>query len=214
MAFSPGSYHVGDYWLIPARTATHDVEWPRDGKNPLPQLPHGILHRYCRLAVLDFADGTWTPGARLPQALPAADGDDPLCLRRRGMGRNVSGQALPWPLQVGVLNGQIPVAGAVVEFSVASGGGRLQARNPGSPACSNFVKGGKASVQVVTGEDGLAARCWRPGTGTWQQQVEARLLEIDGKPLVDASGKPLLTPIIFSANLSLASQVSYGAVTA
>jgi hypothetical protein len=49
-------YQVGDYWLIPVRTATGNVEWPKqknkEGKlEPQPQLPHGIAHYYAPLAV-------------------------------------------------------------------------------------------------------------------------------------------------------------------
>jgi hypothetical protein len=28
--FAPGSYRIGDYWLIPARTATAAIEWPQE----------------------------------------------------------------------------------------------------------------------------------------------------------------------------------------
>lgn len=53
--FEAGTYKTGDYWLIPARTAKGDVEWPRDEEmDPLPQLPHGIEHHYCRLALLQL----------------------------------------------------------------------------------------------------------------------------------------------------------------
>jgi hypothetical protein len=55
-------YRPGDYWLIPARVATGDVEWPLDPKqypppNPpqVPQRPHGVWHHYARLA---YYDGT------------------------------------------------------------------------------------------------------------------------------------------------------------
>jgi len=60
-----GVYRTGDYWLIPARVATGNVEWPlqtdADGKPkkdsagnfvPLEQSPHGIEHHY---ALLGFA---------------------------------------------------------------------------------------------------------------------------------------------------------------
>jgi len=47
------SYRSGDYWLIPARAATGDIEWPRDEKGrPLPQLPRGIEHHYAPLAIV------------------------------------------------------------------------------------------------------------------------------------------------------------------
>ncbi len=53
--FSDGTYRSGDYWLIPARTATGDVEWApfeQPATNPLPLPPVGVGHHYCRLALL------------------------------------------------------------------------------------------------------------------------------------------------------------------
>lgn len=60
--FTAGSYKTGDYWLIPARTATADVEWPIDlvTNQPVTQLPFGIQHHYCRLAVAKFDGTNWT----------------------------------------------------------------------------------------------------------------------------------------------------------
>ena len=51
-----GEYHTGDYWLIPARVATGDVDWPQDldaNKNPVgaAMLAHGPRHYYAPLAV-------------------------------------------------------------------------------------------------------------------------------------------------------------------
>src|SRR5713101_5760534 len=58
-------YLTGDYWLIPARTATGDVEWPKvigaDGNPetdtdgniiPVALPPHGITHYYAPLGVV------------------------------------------------------------------------------------------------------------------------------------------------------------------
>jgi hypothetical protein len=43
-------YRTGDYWLIPARTATGDVEWPGPPEAP-PFVPrHGIDHHFAPLA--------------------------------------------------------------------------------------------------------------------------------------------------------------------
>jgi hypothetical protein len=50
-----GTLRTGDYWLIPARVATGDVEWPRDGTpdhRPLAVPPLGIEHRYAPLAII------------------------------------------------------------------------------------------------------------------------------------------------------------------
>ncbi len=52
------SYQTGDYWLVPARTATGDVEWPKDAQGaPRPFPPHGIVHHYAPLAYIDNGDG-------------------------------------------------------------------------------------------------------------------------------------------------------------
>ncbi|NJO59388.1 MAG: hypothetical protein HC836_14085 [Richelia sp. RM2_1_2] len=56
--FQPGSkYRTGDYWLIPARTATGDVEWDEDDNGtPLALPPHGVEHYYAPLAVIANLD--------------------------------------------------------------------------------------------------------------------------------------------------------------
>jgi hypothetical protein len=61
--FSGGTYRAGDYWLIPARTATADVEWPPyqiPYLNPIEQPPVGIQHHYCRLALVQAQAGQVT----------------------------------------------------------------------------------------------------------------------------------------------------------
>ena len=52
-----GEFQPGDYWMIPARAATGDVEWPQtvdaDGQRiPKALAPHGILHHYAPLALI------------------------------------------------------------------------------------------------------------------------------------------------------------------
>jgi hypothetical protein len=48
-----GEYRTGDYWLIPARVATGNVEWPQaDDLNPQPLPPHGIEHHYALLGAV------------------------------------------------------------------------------------------------------------------------------------------------------------------
>jgi hypothetical protein len=50
-----GVYRTGDYWLIPARVATGNVEWPLDSSsNPQLLPPHGIEHHYALLCLLDW----------------------------------------------------------------------------------------------------------------------------------------------------------------
>lgn len=51
--FSPGgTYNVGDYWLIPSRTFSNDIEWPREANHPLALPPHGVNHHFCPLALI------------------------------------------------------------------------------------------------------------------------------------------------------------------
>jgi hypothetical protein len=54
--FAGGTYQLGDYWLIPARTVHRSIEWPAGPSGePEPQPPRGIVHRYCPLALLERA---------------------------------------------------------------------------------------------------------------------------------------------------------------
>jgi hypothetical protein len=66
----PHQYRTGDYWLIPARVATRDIEWPwaknsegeilKDGEGKPIRLalpPHGITHHYALLGLLAAAAG-------------------------------------------------------------------------------------------------------------------------------------------------------------
>lgn len=48
-----GTYAVGDYWLIPARTATADVDWPRHADDtPIARRPDGVARHRCVLALV------------------------------------------------------------------------------------------------------------------------------------------------------------------
>lgn len=58
--FSTGNYNAGDYWLIPARTAMGEIEWPPyeiPNLHPINQPPLGIQHHYCRLAIIQRNPG-------------------------------------------------------------------------------------------------------------------------------------------------------------
>ena len=66
--FGTGTFKTGDYWVIPARTATGEIEWPPfaiPNSAPVPQPPRGIKHHYCRLALLAFdaPAKTWKVGS-------------------------------------------------------------------------------------------------------------------------------------------------------
>jgi hypothetical protein len=56
--FQPGGqYRSGDYWCIPARTATADIEWPGSASGPEAMPPQGVEHHYAPLAIISIAEG-------------------------------------------------------------------------------------------------------------------------------------------------------------
>jgi hypothetical protein len=62
---SEGSYRTGDFWIIPARTSTGELDWPPfqvPNTNPIAQPPLGIAHHYCRLAILTVSAGKLSLG--------------------------------------------------------------------------------------------------------------------------------------------------------
>ncbi|OAN38283.1 hypothetical protein A6A03_05180 [Chloroflexus islandicus] len=195
-----GTFRPGDYWLIPARTVTGDIEWPRSGNQPAPQPPHGIHHAYCKLALLDFNGSVWTKRSDCRRLFPplteliqfyAVGGDGQEAL---------PGATLAQPLQVAVANGQQPVTNARVRFRIVP-----------QTAAGQLTAGGATgkSVDVTAGPNGIYSCQWQLGPAVQSQRVEAFLVEIDGKPFLDSAGEPVLPRVFFNANLSRASHVAY-----
>jgi hypothetical protein len=61
---SGGTYHSGDYWLIPARVATGSIEWePEQGSLKAPQ---GVKHHYAPLGIIHWITGN-SPGGNSGQ---------------------------------------------------------------------------------------------------------------------------------------------------
>lgn len=54
--FGAGTYRTGDYWLIPARVATGNIEWPTDGSTAAALPPQGIEHHYAPLGFLGWSN--------------------------------------------------------------------------------------------------------------------------------------------------------------
>jgi len=55
---SNGDYRFGDYWLIPARRATGQIQWPHGENEFVPRL--GIIRHRCSLAVLQKSGESWS----------------------------------------------------------------------------------------------------------------------------------------------------------
>lgn len=225
-----GVYTTGDYWTIPARSATADresgqIEWPLDkpaeqGGQPQPQPPEGIVHHYCPLALLDWSkrDGVAVVGDCRRLFPPVTELTTLHYVS--GTGQEATPVLPPTPqslvellhpLVVGVSNGGVPVEGARVVFEVFEG-----ELNPAPPAPpSDFpngrlgaVPGGNAvrisdtKIEVRTDDKGLASCKWELSPVRWNQQVEAHLLGPDQKT-------PIHLPVRFNANLSVAREVAY-----
>lgn len=176
--FTGEQFHSGDYWLIPARTATANIEWPMIGNVPQAIAPHGVRHHFAKLAVMErSAAGIWT---RISDCRPLFPALTELTALQYvgGDGQEARpGIELPNMLQAGVANGKWPVANARVKFEVLQGGGSLI----------------PAAGIITTGADGLANCRWLLGT-TGLQQVKATLID-DGNNVIGL-------PLIFDAKLT------------
>jgi uncharacterized protein DUF6519 len=62
--FAPGGwYRKGDYWIVPARVVTGDVDWPMAGKVRRALEPFGIAHHRAALGLVSKgASGKWAAG--------------------------------------------------------------------------------------------------------------------------------------------------------
>jgi hypothetical protein len=196
--FSDGTYRAGDYWQIPARAASADAEsgnldWPTTGGLPVAQPPAGIVHHYCRLAVLQFDGAKITAIDDCRPLFPPLT-DLTTLVYVGGDGQEaMPGDPLPQPIQAAVFNDRRPVKGRKVRFTT-SGAGKLAA-NPAGLATATAV------LEVTTAADGMASCAWLPDPTVLSQQVEARLL--------DGAGNSLPPLLHFTAQLSVASQVAY-----
>ncbi|HXH71555.1 MAG TPA: DUF6519 domain-containing protein, partial [Mariprofundaceae bacterium] len=187
---------AGDYWLVEVRENAIDANQTAilldKGQ------PHGIGHRYLTLGKVAGGVLQPNPEADRKYAFP------PLTEMTRifsagGDGQEaMPGQQLPQPLRVGVANGEWPVSGAKVRFSLESGDGALSISDSPFTAAPLPL--------AIDSADGLAQCYWQLGDGisphAKAQCVKAELLGADGNPIPHP-------PIYFYANLSTADQVAY-----
>lgn len=200
--FGVGTFRTGDYWLIPARTALPFVEWPTVGGAPVAQPPRGVTHHYCKLAIVKLAAGTFTitdcrhlfpPLTELTSLFYVSGESQEATPDPTKPASTLLPLALP--LRVGVANGEWPVAGARVRFTVKTGGGTVTPVGPGGVVISPAI------CDAFTGTDGIASCNWSLTSATPNQEVTAELLD-------DTDARVHL-PVIFHARLNTANLVSY-----
>lgn len=194
--FDKGRVFTGDHWLVPARTLEGKIEWPTDATSddPLFEPPVGVHHHYSALAMASLDNsGVWTttdcrnifPPLTRQLSLFYVSGDgqeatpDPL--------NPNSFIAVGQPLQVGVSRGSTSVENTTVEFAVTQGKGRLN--------------GGASPVYIKTSPAGIASVNWEVDGNMLDQQVTAKLL--------DSAKQVVHIPIVFTARLSRAGEVSF-----
>ncbi len=206
--FSEGYYRRGDYWLIPARTMTGDIEWPRyDGPkpDPIPQPPVGIEHHYCCLARIAIkkdrpeiqVDDCRRRFPPLTQStrLYYVGGDGQEAVQDITHPKKDTLIQLPVPLQVGVAMGQWLVEGAVIEVAVEprGGNGRLRDRSDQTATDRTCI--------IKTSQEGVAQCYWWVDNETPIQRARATLL--------DAEGNRTDMYIVFTARLLQLTTLNY-----
>ena len=179
------TYRTGEYWSVPARTAIADVVWPKTGDTSDLVRPAGPAHRYTPLAMLSHDGTTWTvtedrralfPPLTSMVTLRYAGGDGQHAAPVPGRPDDLV--ALGFPLQVTVANGNRPVAGATVEFTVITGSGRVSSGNAPSGNTPSAAPG--TTALAATDSAGLAGVTWLVDPTTASQTVRARLLGSGG----------------------------------
>jgi hypothetical protein len=183
--FSVGTYKTGNYWLIPARTVTANIEWPKvgTGNDPASLMPEGITHHFCRLALLEYVDGTFrqaddcrlfcTPASALALHYVSGDGQEAPV-----------GDVLPLELKALVTTGDKAVRGVKVRFQIEVGNGTLNPHEATDP-----------KTCVATSDlNGFVSCRWTVGDNPSARQVKATHLNINSSPIP--------YPLYFNANLT------------
>jgi hypothetical protein len=178
--FSTGTYRSGDYWLVPARTATADVEFPAAAVPP-----HGVPRGAAGLAILRRSvDGKWSV-VRDCRHLFAPLTKHQYLHYVGGDGQEaMPGKLLGAPLEVAVTNAGQPVEGVPILFEVQVPAGtsdtaaeripRGYLDDPAQPLPPTAARG-RLLLRVATNAKGIASARWVLGTADWSQHVTARV---------------------------------------
>ncbi len=213
--FGDGHYAPRAWWLIPARTATADIEWPPfqvPNTEPIPQPPSGITRDFCRIGTINSEIVPWVFGdcRHFFPPLTALEG----LYYVGGDGQEaMPGQPLPEPLQVRVANGGWPVKGVQVQFAFekANTSGVFTSGSPNPDTLT--------AVTVTTDKDGIA-KCswtlpgnWTPVSPTVPPSVAPPAYKVIATvvdpALQDSDGNSIYMPVIFSAEWNTADQVAF-----
>jgi parallel beta-helix repeat protein len=211
-AVQPVQFVAGDFWLAEIRDEVFRAELEKlnnaetaNASYEIPPVldssaPLGIEHHYLQLGEVESGKLLDNQEKDRKYAFP------PLTEMTRmfhvvGDGQEaMPGDLLPQTLEVGVANGEWPVAGAAVMFWVEHGNGSISS----SAADVDVIDA--SNIIVKTDVLGIATCDWRLGPlDSGRQLVMARLMDADASPAMTVP----LPPINFAANLSTSDQVAY-----
>ena len=195
-----GDPRVGDYWLVPARTASlgygtparqGTIDWPLAGGTGQPLPPHGTVHHRAPLHILERTGGAWSHTADCRTLFPPLTGLTSIDLVGGDGQEALPGEQLDEPVRVVVRRGGMPVVGDPVRFTAS--GGVLEPADP---------SGSTNPVVVATGADGVAAVRWTlDAAGASTQTLTVQRLDDVG------AGRDV--EIVATARLSVARQVQW-----
>jgi acylphosphatase len=188
-----GTYNTGDYWIIPARTGTSDVEWPQNDEGlPTECQAEGIKHHYASLALLEYTKTDGFVSSVDHRNIFPAMSDLTVLSYVSGDGQSAGPrELLPSPLIVGVTKGKDPVEGYTVRFEIKKGQGSLFKESSGQeiPIGNQITQ-----LDIETDLNGLVKCYWQIDHFTDDQQVEASLW--------DVNGNRIHLPIIFNTEMN------------
>ncbi len=195
--FGIGLFLPGAYWTIPARAITGGIEWPHEEASgaPLKKPAEGTKHHYAALAIGELDNGGQWTNLTDCRRIFAALTDQKQFSYLGGDGQEIAPNPLSpslrtplkAPLLAGVVRGSRALEGEVVRFKVTGGDGRFDT--------------GSTEFISTTDNKGVARANWHLDAATQIQRVEAELL--------NSAGKATHAPIIYTANLSRAEEVSF-----
>lgn len=196
-----GTPAVGDYWLIPARTARlaygvsarqGTIDWPRDGASLAALTPTGTVHHRAPLGILERSGGAWTLVSDCRSMFPPLTRLTAIDLVGGDGQEAMPGDRFDEAIRVVVRRGDVPVEGVPVRFTARDG-----VLDPADPA-----SGATSPVTLSTDADGLAQVNWTPDPGgaTTQTVLIERL---------DDTGTLTDVPIVVTGQLSVAREVAW-----
>lgn len=187
--FADGTYATGDYWTIPARTATGDVEWPLEEGTETPILlpREGIERHYARLGILGFDGQNWNVLRDCRRRFPPLTRPLSCCQLHIGDGLSSHGdfdsfdEALRHvPASGGVLcflPGEHRLSGIIqdrVNLVIRGCGERTVLRpvaNPLSPAIFTIERGRDICIEDLSLDNENGIGIYAGGQGNWPQST-------------------------------------------